>query len=385
MDEKYFQTLQHDLKRCGQGMPQLILDQAAFLHNLQIIKSLLKDQIHPRLVVKSLANLSLLKIVSTTLKTKRFMVFHFPQLHSVLEEFPEANILLGKPMPIAAVKQFYEQYPQFKAANIQWLIDTPQRLQQYYDLARQQQIKLKLSIEIDVGLHRGGINTQEDFLLVLKMLVQHPECLRFSGLMGYDAHVAKVPKIIKKQKEAFAESQDIYKFYQELILKHYPELWHEHLCFNGGGSPTLPLHAHKSVCNDVAFGSVLLKPSDFDLEHLGDFKPALWLATPVLKMLNQLQIPALELLSQLPIKQQAIFIYGGYWLADYVYPIGLKPHPLYGRSSNQEMLTVPNQTKINVDDYVIARPQQSEVVLTQFAELYFYEQHQFMGFPNLRE
>lgn len=380
-----YQTLQHDLKLYGEGTPQLIVDKKHFLYNLNAVKQQFKDQIYPRLVVKSLANIQLLKHAMTHLETKRLMVFHLPQLIEVLNLFENTDILMGKPMPIRVLEHFYRDHPQYRQANIQWLVDDVERLHQYLALAQQHQIRLKINIEIDVGLHRGGVQSAQAFLNILKKIVQYPKCFEFSGLMGYDAHVAKLPKIIKKQQDAFAESQDIYKSYQELILKHYPELWHECLCFNGGGSPTLSLHTKKSVCNDVAFGSVLLKPSDFDLATLTEFKPALWIATPVLKVIDQVQIPALEVLSRLPIKQQAIFIYGGYWLADYVYPMGLKPHPLYGRSTNQEMLTLTAKTTINVDDYVIARPKQSEAVLPQFAQLYFYEQHQLIAFPNMRE
>lgn len=385
MNHQYFQTLQHDLAKYGQGRPQLIVDKVQLLQNLTIVKNLFKDQIYPRLVVKSLANIELLKLINTALTADRFMVFHLPQLIEILENFPEADLLLGKPMPIQAVQLFYQQYPQYKTANIQWLVDSPQQLQKYLNLAKQLNLKLKINIEIDVGLHRGGVQSKTDFLMLLKMIVQHHECLIFSGLMGYDAHVAKLPKWLKKIESAYAESQDIYQSYQKLILKHYPEIWHEQLCFNGGGSPTLSLHTQKSVCNDVAFGSVLLKPCDFDLITLQSFKPALWIATPVLKVLSTVQIPALEMLNKLPFKQQAIFIYGGYWLADYVYPQGLKPNVLYGRSTNQEMLTLPQQKHIKVDDYIIARPTQSEAVLPQFQNLYMYEHHQFIAIENMRE
>lgn len=385
MKHQYFQILQQDLAKYGQGYPQLIVDKEKLLQNLAQVKTLFKDQIYPRLVVKSLANIELLKLINQTLNTQRFMVFHLPQIIEILKNFEGADLLLGKPIPIQAVRNFYQHYPQYKNAHIQWLIDSPQQLQKYLEMAQQLNLKLKINIEIDVGLHRGGVQSEADFLMLLKMIKQHQECLIFSGLMGYDAHVAKLPAWLKKIEDAYRESQGIYETYQQLILKHYPELWHDQLCFNGGGSPTLTLHAKKSVCNDVAFGSVLLKPSDFDLAVLESFQAALWIASPVLKVLSTVQIPALEVLNKLPFKQQAIFIYGGYWLAKYEYPKGLKPNLLYGRSTNQEMLTLPQNTPIKVDDYIIARPTQSEAVLPQFQYLYWYERHQFDTTINMRE
>ncbi len=41
--------------------------------------------------------------------------------------------------------------------NIQWLIDTKQRLQQYLEIAQLYALSLHVNIEIDVGLHRGGV------------------------------------------------------------------------------------------------------------------------------------------------------------------------------------------------------------------------------------
>lgn len=143
-------------------------------------------------------------------------------------------------------------------------------------------------------------------------------------------------------------------------------------------------HCQQSVCNDLAFGSMLLKPSDFDLENLSVLKCALWIATPVLKVLPYSQLPGLEVLNHLPHKYKALFVYGGYWRADYIYPEKSWPHILYGRSSNQEMLQVSKQYEIAVDDYVFLRPQQSEALIPQFAHLYAYAQGKFEVWDTFR-
>ncbi|MCH6093023.1 hypothetical protein MMA38_23710, partial [Salmonella enterica] len=83
--------------------------------------------------------------------TQRFMVFHLPQLLPILENFSEADVLLGKPMPVRLVQQFYTQHPQSEHANIQWLVDTKARLLQYLEVAKVLAIQLQINIEIDVG------------------------------------------------------------------------------------------------------------------------------------------------------------------------------------------------------------------------------------------
>ncbi|TXH58817.1 MAG: alanine racemase [Bacteroidia bacterium] len=385
MQIQFFQQLTHDLKQHGTGTPQLIVDMATFEHNLNIVRQYLPCQLQPRLVVKSLACIELLKNACSVLKTQRFMVFHQPHLSMILQHFPDADILLGKPMPIRAMSDFYQQYPHYRNANIQWLIDGQARLQQYLSYAEQQSVCLSLNIEIDVGLHRGGIATDAQFRQCLDRIAQYPQQLKFSGLMGYDAHVSKVPQIIQSTAQSYQQSQKMYQHYQDIIRQDYPQLWQNDLCFNGGGSPSFRLHCEKTVCNDLAFGSMLLKPSTFDSEFLKQFQCALWIATPVLKVLDYAQLPALDILNKLPHRDQAAFVYGGYWLADYVYPKNSRPHSLYGRSSNQEMVQIPKATRIAMDDYIFLRPQQSEAILPQFAQLYAYRQGGFCAWQTFRE
>ena len=67
--------------------------------------------------------------------------------------------------------------------------------------------------------------------------------------------------------------------------------------------------------------------------------------------------------------KQALFIYGGNWLAEPVSPAGLTASGLYGTSSNQQVLLAPTDTALQADDLVFMRPTQSEAVLLQFGDL----------------
>ncbi len=130
---------------------------------------------------------------------------------------------------------------------------------------------------------------------------------------------------------------------------------------------------------------MLLKPSDFDSQFLAALRPALWIATPVLKVLSYTQLPAMSVLDKLPHKSKALFIYGGYWLANYVYPKQAHPHFLYGRSSNQELVNVPRDCDIQVDDFVFLRPTQSEAIIPQFSTLNLYQRNTFKTWQSFRE
>src|SRR5690606_41796874 len=50
-------------------------------------------------------------------------------------------------------------------------------------------------LEIDVGLHRGGFQPGEAFIAALEKISRSP-WLSLSGLMGYEAHIGKIPALL---------------------------------------------------------------------------------------------------------------------------------------------------------------------------------------------
>src|SRR5690606_27684993 len=201
MQSKYFQQLTQDLQQQGTGTPQLILDLAQYQQNLEIVQAKIPAQLKPRLVVKSLASIPLLNLAREKLNTRRSMVFDLPHLLELMRAFEQADILLGTPTPIHALQRLYENASeQTKAndqSNNQRLVDDIKRLKQYLQFAQESNLQLNINIEIDVGLHRGGVSSQQQLIALLKLIQQYPDALRLSGLMGYDAHVAKLPNILK--------------------------------------------------------------------------------------------------------------------------------------------------------------------------------------------
>lgn len=106
---------------------------------------------------------------------------------------------------------------------------------------------------------------------------------------------------------------------------------------------------------------------------------------PVLKVLPFTQLPSMAVLDKLPHKCKALFIYGGYWMANYVYPDQAHTHVLYGRSSNQELINVPKNCDTQVDDFVFLRPTQSEAIIPQFSNLMLYKKNRFESWQTFRE
>lgn len=374
----YFKLLNMELKKQGPHKPVMLIDLDRVDQNIDKLKAIISPGVNYRIVAKSLPSPKLLDYTMRASKTNKLMLFHIPFVQNIAIDFPQSDILLGKPMPVGAALEFYTQHPsdsQFKPEQqLQWLIDTPERLIQYQQMAQHLDIKIRVNFEIDIGLHRGGLTSIEQLGHALDIILADLEHLQFSGLMGYDPHVVKVPVILKSSEQAFQESQAIYQSYLIYIQQNYPQINSEELCLNGAGSPTLALHKSNSVINDISAGSCLVKPKDFDIDSLNDFVPAAYIATPVLKKMDGVNIPTVEKLSDLfewwdPNQQQTFFIYGGLWMADYESPAGLQRNTLYGKSTNQDIVNASKHVVLEVDDHIFLRPTQSESVFLQFGKI----------------
>ena len=370
--DAYFQKVSAALKAAGIAHPTLVIDRARLAENIVAVKTnLAGSKLGVRVVVKSLPAMDLIDAVATGLETHRFMVFNGAMLAEMRARRPEADLLLGKPLPAVEVADHYTRFG--PDAGPQWLVDTPERLAQYAAIARAHGATLRASFEIDVGLHRGGFVGPEALAHGLD-LARADDHVQVSGLMGYDPHVPKTPD----PQAAFAAVQTAYGKAVD-ILKQKLGGDPKRFCLNTAGSPTYRLHARDTLANEVSIGSAFVKPGDFDLKTLSNHVPAAYIATPVIKALPQMRVASIEALSGLitfldPNTRQAFFMYGGHWNATPVSPPGLQYNDLFGRSSNQELLTGSARVSLKVDDHIFLRPNQSEALFLQFGDLAVYDQ-----------
>lgn len=371
----YFKGLSQALREAGVAQPALVIDRARLDENIAAARrTLTGTSLSLRVVVKSLPAIGLIEAIAGGLKTQRFMVFNGSMLHEMAQRTATADLLLGKPLPVTVAAQFYARQLAAGAAfaDPQWLIDTPQRLQQYAALARELNRILRVSIEIDVGLHRGGVPNADDLDALLQSALAEKH-IAITGLMGYDAHVPRVPLV----ERAYRASQRSYSAAIDVLRTRLGTAAGA-LFLNAAGSPTYAMHAAGTVANEVSVGSAFVKPTDFDIETLSHHVPAAFIATPVIKALERSQIPGIEWLSGVrrsidPNTQRAFYIHGGHWLARPESPPGLQFSDLVGRSSNQELLLGSQSVGLQPDDYLFFRPTQSEAVLLQFGDLLVYD------------
>lgn len=367
----YFSAMNDLLKREGPGRPVMVLDLDLVEHNIDVLtRSVGPDKTY-RVVVKSLPSIPLLRHTMDRAGTNALMVFHQPFLNKIAEAFPESDVLMGKPMPVAAVRTFYQKLSsnQFDPARqVQWLVDSEDRLREYQALANELGIRMRINVELDVGLHRGGIEAPEALDAILATIAADQGHLQFAGVMGYEPHLTGLGAGLEHP-----SVQRVLDVYRGMVSRIEAAGFDPStLTLNGAGSHTLRIYEQDDTMNDLSAGSGVVMPTDFDTFHLSDSLPAAFIGTPVLKRYDQLYVAGEPWFADLlqwwdPNMKRVHYIYGGYWKARYVSPSGI-PEPLY-HSTNQEPFTTSESVDMAVGDYAFLRPTQSERVLLQFGEL----------------
>lgn len=371
MHDAYFSTLAAALKRAGLNRPTLVVDRQRLQANIRAVRASVDAARLPlRVVAKSLPSPGLLQTVLAGMGSQRLMVFSAEMLLQLLPLYPDGDYLMGKPLPVSEFARVADKAAVQAAARVQWLIDTPARLGQYTEAAKARGVVLRANLEIDVGLHRGGMADPATLAAAIRQAAAAG--VTVSGLMGYDPHVPKMPN----PDSAYAAAQQAYR--KAIDVLRQSGLDPAAMTLNSAGSPTFRRHCKGTVANEVSVGSAFVKPGDFDYDDLADLVPAAFIATPVIKASEDQQLPGVEALSGAlhwwdRNTQRGFFIHGGHWLAKPVSPAGLEYSKLFGRSSNQELLTGSRRIDLKPDDTVFLRPDQSEALFLQFGDLAVYD------------
>jgi len=373
--DAYFLALSKALHDAGIARPVLIIDRTRLRSNVRALNTTLAgSRLATRVVVKSLPARQLLEEIASGVNSDRFMVFNGPMILETLRFRPRSDLLLGKPLPAAEAAAICDAMVDAGAtgAGPQWLVDSAERIRQYEVIGANRGRTLRVNVEIDVGLHRGGFRNDDELAAALDLIRSSPH-LSFSGLMGYDPHVPKAPR----PEHAYQAVIRRYRQSVDVVRSRFGSS-DQAFTYNTAGSPTYALHVSDPSATEVAVGSGFVKPHDFDTRTLAHHVPAAFIATPVLKAIEPTQIPGLEALAGVMTffdanSERAFFIHGGHWLAVPESPPGLEFNSLFGRSSNQEMLNGSRSVPLHPDDFVFFRPTQSEAVFLQFGDLLVYE------------
>ncbi len=366
-----------DLTAAGIGTPQVFIDMDRVDANIaEIVSKAGPDRY--RIVEKSLPSIDLLSYVQQKSGSQKFLVLHLPFLAGVLTAFPTADVLIGKSHVTAAIGSFFQSQPKANWSTISkqvtFIADNLDRLQELVQLAGALGVTLKLAIELDVGLKRSGLGDTTLLAPMLQVFTQSNN-VQFAGFLGYDGHVPFAPGgSLSAVQAAWQASTDVYQSYVD-VLKTFPSLASSSLVFNSGGSATYPMYTSGPV-NDVAAGGGVLRPGDYPNYVIGALQPAIFIATPVLAVYPQPELPFFSASQSAAVLQglQGVTIYGGGWPAYYTYPAGIQGAPLisdptdYAMVPNQGMVVAPADTLIVPGDWIFYHPRQSDA-LFQFESI----------------
>jgi D-serine deaminase-like pyridoxal phosphate-dependent protein len=381
-DSGYFSTIAADLDAMGIGTPRLFIDLDRLDSNAAEILSKVGTERY-RIVEKSLTSLELLAYVQGQTGARKFMVLHLPFLPPILDAFPNADVLVGKAHPTAAVDTLFDGLSrddgQSAASRVQFIADSRTRLDELIALARHLELTLRVSVEIDVGLRRSGLPEPALLPSVLQGIVDNPDAVEFAGFLGYDGHVAHVPVIIGSAVEAvtnaWEKSTALFEAYIDILRHQFPELMRDDLVFNSGGSASFPMYQSGPV-NDVAIGGGVVRPAAYPDVFCGVLDPAIFIATPVLAHYPLAMLPFVspDTGARILRYKQGIAIYGGGWAANFVSPPSLENMPLVSDPENQNLVpnqsvvTAPQDVNLGPGDWVFMHPKQSDA-LFQFEEI----------------
>ena len=362
------------LEQAGIAAPTLFVDLDVLDANLTAIADAVPAGKAVRVVAKSLPVPQLLLRALHRVGSDRLMTFSVAMLRQLEQALPGREHLFGKPVPVRAVANLVASGPGERelVSRVTWLVDTSQRIDQYARLASEHALELRVALELDVGLHRGGC-APGDVRSALQQIADSPG-LRFNGLMGYEPHLPVLPIQMGVRGRA---QQKFYDDYRAAVATAESVFGTDEVkasILNTAGSKTLAQRAHESPFNDLSVGSLMLKPLDFDAVVAPQTRPAMYIATPVLKTVDPLAIPGFgaNRVAQLALgggAKRGVYIHGGHWLAQPAHPAGLNYSKVIGRSSNQELLVTAGELGVGVDDFVFLRPTQSEAVMLQFGPI----------------
>jgi D-serine deaminase-like pyridoxal phosphate-dependent protein len=380
----YFQKLSAVLAQSRVAKPVLIIDKQRLIKNIDAVArhaSAIGADV--RVAMKSLPSDPLLDTIAERLGTDKMMIFSIDYLQTICLRKTYVDVLLGKPMPAMAVADFYEAsaehaYQPQTVADIQWLVDSMQRLQDYAAIAEQQNLQLKVNLEIDIGIRRGGFDSTMEVRKALQCIRDNAH-LEFAGFMGYEKHVYYVAFTDNSRQRVLDECLDFYRSCKNIVREVFGDtLPIDELTWNAAGSVTYPMYRNNAIANELTIGSCFVKPAHFDTRTLATHQPALYIATPVLKTSPHFLVPGLPWLARLLSywdvnRRRSFFIFGGLWNAAPVSPQGLAKNGFFGGSSNQECYFGAEGIDLKPGDYVFFRPNESEAVITQFNEILVYD------------
>ena len=303
------------------------------------------------------------------------MSFHTPFLALLLQRLPQnTDFWMGRTVIPSALKEMVstctgsdegQWLKQQMADRVVWLVDNEDTLAQMVAMAQHLELcKLRIAIEFDVGMKRGGVVSNDEVLSLLakcrKVQREQQYHLEVVGAMGFDGHIGGTPLLDGETKsEAMCRGFRIaHRRFKEmkLLLESSGDdvlVPPDQRIWDSSATGSFPLYGEVgymadetiNAANEVSLGSIFTLPTGFDGNpFLGPlFHPAQFVVSPVLKVQSS---PVVEVANVDPAVPEAAgcgrgyYYAGGGWADRSVYPPGLITPTFCGVNPKN---MVPNQ------------------------------------------
>jgi D-serine deaminase-like pyridoxal phosphate-dependent protein len=161
-------------------------------------------------------------------------------------------------------------------AHMTVAVDSIEHVQMLEALAVKEAIELDVLIEIDVGLHRCGLEPGSSNLLPLATAIARARGLTFAGLQGYEGHAVFVVDRVKRKALVQRAGEMLASECNRLTSGGF-----ECRLVTGGGTGTYDLAAEFGVLNEIQAGSYVLMDGRYATLDL-PFEHALYCVTTVI-------------------------------------------------------------------------------------------------------
>lgn len=358
-------------RELGRGDPVLLLDLAALDRNAEVVREFAEAQgwgVRPAL--KSFRSPGLIGYVLRRLPQPRGLVFSLREIDAILEHSPAGtDLMTGYPPTFGELAAYLRSRPPRRQTRhtLRLLIDSVPLMEELARLARRTRRRLPLAValELDVGMGRGGINDRAELEACLAILRAERRRLRLGAVLGYDGH-ATLNGDAGYRRLVAAQAQQAYRDHLSALAELGADLYEPDTLIRNGPASSNYRNWAGGPANEMSPGSAYLFAGylngGYDVEGL---HPALALGGAVRRITGD--HPSIPVSGAAPpgADQEEIIVQAVGAPSEVVWPPGATEDTASGGG---DALAVPKGS-VELGDYVLYRPAQTEVGIVKFAQL----------------
>lgn len=269
MEQKEWYSLSHPAQVVS---PALLVYPDRISHNIEVMLTMIGDIERLRPHVKTYKNANIIQMQMER-GIKKFKCATIAEAE-LLGNCKTPDILLAMQPVGPNAERFAVLIKKFPASKFSTLVDNPAMLSTLGNIAKAQDIKIHLWVDINSGMNRTGIAPDKKALDLYTLLHDHPYLVA-EGLHVYDGHLRNTDPKIRE-----ADCNTAFKPVQ-VLRKNIEDLGIPNPKIVAGGSPTFPFHCKRKDV-EASPGTTLLWDAGYGaLFPELDFVPAAVLLTRI--------------------------------------------------------------------------------------------------------